>query len=390
MVMEAICVMKGIKAERKVDANGRPFEDYWAASMKMLGDMKFLENLKAYDKDNIPPARMKIIREKFIKNPQFEPQEIRNVSTACEGLCRWVKAMEVYDRVIRIVEPKKAKLAEAENALQEQMNKLNAKRAQLQSVTDKLQALNDEYGTMNKKKKAIEDNIDLCAQKLERAEKLIAGLGGEKTRWSDGAAMLSEKLVNIFGDVLISAAVVAYLGPFTVEYREDCVMDWQKLCSSQKIPCSTVFSLTNTLGDPVKIRNWNLAGLPVDTFSVDNGIIVNNARRWPLMIDPQGQASKWIRNLEKANNLVVTKLNDPGYLRAVEGCIQSGHPCLIDNVGEELDPALEPVLLNQTFKQGPILCIKIGESIMEYNREFRLFIITRLRNPHYLPEISKL
>ncbi|CAG7816608.1 unnamed protein product [Allacma fusca] len=389
MVLEAICVMKGVKPEKKVDNMGKAYEDYWTVSMKyLLGDMKFLENLKSFDKDTIPPARMKIIREKFIKNPMFEPAEIRMVSAACEGLCKWVKAIEVYDKVIKIVEPKKAKLAEAEGELQSQMNKLNAKRAQLQAVTDKLQALNDEYGTMNKKKRGIEENIDLCSQKLERAEKLIAGLGGEKTRWSDGAAMLSERLVNIFGDVLISAAVVAYLGPFTVDYRQDCVFDWQKLCSSQKIPCSDVFSLNSTLGDAVKIRNWNLAGLPIDNFSIDNGIIVNNARRWPLMIDPQGQASKWIRNLEKGNNLAVTKLNNPTYLRTVEQSIQAGLPVLIDNIGEEIDPALEPVLLKQTFKQGPILCMKIGESIVEYNKDFRLFIITRLRNPHYLPETS--
>ena len=54
------------------------------------------------------------------------------------------------------------------------------------------------------------------------------------------------------------------------------------------IPCSELFSLNSTLGEPVKIREWQIAGLPVDSFSVDNGIIVGNTRRWPLMIDPQG------------------------------------------------------------------------------------------------------
>ena len=43
-----------------------------------------------------------------------------------------------------------------------------------------------------------------------------------------------------------------------------------------------------TLGEPVRIRDWQIAGLPVDAFSVDNGIIVSSTRRWPLMIDPQG------------------------------------------------------------------------------------------------------
>ena len=61
------------------------------------------------------------------------------------------------------------------------------------------------------------------------------------------------------------------------------------MCQEKKIPCSEVFSLNQTLGEPVKIRAWQIAGLPVDNFSIDNGIIVSNSRRWPLMIDPQGR-----------------------------------------------------------------------------------------------------
>ena len=45
------------------------------------------------------------------------------------------------------------------------------------------------------------------------------------------------------------------------------------------------------------------SGLPADDFSIDNAIIASKARRWPLMIDPQGQANKWIKNMEKQNNL---------------------------------------------------------------------------------------
>ena len=72
---------------------------------------------------------------------------------------------------------------------------------------------------------------------------------------------------------------------------QDCISDWVQQCNKKKIPCSESFSLNATLGNPVKIRAWNIAGLPVDAFSVDNGIVVDNARRWPLMIDPQGSGS---------------------------------------------------------------------------------------------------
>lgn len=72
------------------------------------------------------------------------------------------------------------------------------------------------------------------------------------------------------------------------------------------------------------------------------------------MIDPQGQANKWVKNLEKENNLSVIKLTDGDYMRTLENCIQFGTPLLLENVGEELDPSLEPLLLKQIFKQGAV------------------------------------
>lgn len=66
--MESICIMRGVKPERKPDpsGSGKMIEDYWGSSQKLLGDMKFLEVLKAYDKDNIPSAIMKKIRDKWV------------------------------------------------------------------------------------------------------------------------------------------------------------------------------------------------------------------------------------------------------------------------------------------------------------------------------------
>ena len=87
----------------------------------------------------------------------------------------------------------------------------------LAKVVDKLQALNDEFDAMTNKKKELEANILICEQKLDRAEKLIGGLGGEKDRWTEAARVLGERYDRITGDVLLSSGVVAYLGPFTVD-----------------------------------------------------------------------------------------------------------------------------------------------------------------------------
>ncbi|KAH0504188.1 Dynein heavy chain 3, axonemal [Microtus ochrogaster] len=390
LVMESICVMKGLKPERKPDpsGSGKMIEDYWGVSRKILGDLKFLESLKTYDKDNIPSVIMKRIRERFIDHPDFQPAVIKNVSSACEGLCKWVRAMEVYDRVAKVVAPKRERLKEAEGKLEIQMQKLNQKRAELKLVIDRLQALNDDFEEMNVKKKVLEGNIEICSQKLIRAEKLISGLGGEKDRWTEAARQLGIRYDNLTGDVLLSSGTVAYLGAFTVDYRAQCQKEWLDCCKDKVIPGSTDFSLSHTLGDPIKIRAWQIAGLPVDSFSVDNGIIVSNSRRWPLMIDPQGQANKWVKNMEKTNKLSVIKLSDTNYVRALENALQFGTPVLLENVGEELDAFIEPILLKATFKQQGVEYMRLGENIIEYSRDFKFYITTRLRNPHYLPEIA--
>jgi dynein heavy chain len=198
---------------------------------------------------------------RYMPDREFNPERIKNVSTACEGLCKWVRAMEVYDRVIKIVAPKKAALAEAEAELAAQMDTLNEKRAQLQEVTDKLQALNDEFAAETKKKKELEDQIEICSQKLDRAEKLIGGLGGEKSRWSQTAKDLHGLLGNVIGDVILSSGTVAYLGAFTVDYRKRSDQELERvLFESGDSVLQAVFSLVATMGDPLDIRTWNIAG----------------------------------------------------------------------------------------------------------------------------------
>jgi len=68
----------------------------------MLSDMNFLKDLKVYDKDNISPHIMKKIRGEYMDNPEFDPDKVRTASSAAEGLCKWIRAMEVYDRVAKV------------------------------------------------------------------------------------------------------------------------------------------------------------------------------------------------------------------------------------------------------------------------------------------------
>ena len=390
LVLESVCVMKDLKPDKIPDpsGSGRMIFDYWKTSMKMLGDPKFLESLKTFDKDDIPAPVIKKIRATYIPNPEFKPEKVRNASSAAEGLCSWIVAMEAYDRVSKEVAPKQAALKLAEAELAETMLGLNEKRALLKEVVDRLQMLNDNLQALTIKKAKLEKDVKSCEEQLDRAQKLLGGLGGEKQRWTESLEQLNSTLYNLTGDVLIAAGVMAYLGPFTKTFRMEAFENWVSSLKKADIPCSDQFSLSKTLGDSIKIRAWNIDGLPSDQFSIDNGIIVQNSRRWPLMIDPQGQANKWVKNMEKKNNLQVIKLTDSDYIRTLENAITFGSPVLLENVKEELDPILDSVLQKQTFKSGGSLCIRLGDAIIEYSENFRLYITTKLRNPHYLPEVS--
>jgi len=80
------------------------------------------------------------------------------------------------------------------------------------------------------------------------------------------------------------------------------------------------------------------------------------------------------------------KASETNLLRGLEICIQFGRWCLIENVGESLDPALEPILLQQKTKSGSGFVIKLGDKSITYDLNFKLFLCTTLPNPHYSPE----
>ena len=110
----------------------------------------------------------------------------------------------------------------------------------------------------------------------------------------------------------------------------------------------------------------------------------------PLCIDPQTQANRWIKNMEKNNNLVTCKMSESGgdgLVRNLENAIRVGLPLLIESLGESLDPILNPILTKTIIKKGGEVMMKIGEKIIPYDERFKLYMTTKLPNPHYLPDV---
>uniref|UniRef100_A0A3Q3IZZ6 Dynein, axonemal, heavy chain 1 n=1 Tax=Monopterus albus TaxID=43700 RepID=A0A3Q3IZZ6_MONAL len=397
LVIEAVCIMNGIKPKKVPgDMPGTKVNDYWEPGKSLLQDPgKFLESLLNYEKDNIPDNVISLIQP-YIDNEEFQPASISKVSKACTSICQWVRAMHVYHFVNKAVKPKKQALKVALEDLAVTKRSLDDAKEKLAKVDGGIATLQAKYQECLAKKEELDNKYQLCEARRVRADKKTNahttgksnGLADEEVRWKETVQSLENMVNNVAGDVLLSAGYVAYLGPFTGEYRAAMAAEWLHCFKELRVPHTDEANLINTLGDQVKIRSWQISGLPKDHLSVENGVIAQYSLRWALFIDPQGQANTWIKNMERENGLEVIKLSDRGFLRSLENAIRFGKPCLLENVGEELDPALEPVLLQQTFKQQGGTVLKLGDGVIPYHESFKLYITTKLPNPHYSPELS--
>jgi dynein heavy chain len=388
MTMAAISIMLDVKPDKKVKDGDPRIDPYWGpATKELLNDPRFLQRLQTYDRDNMDPDVVTKAKT-FTDDPEFDPDVVaKKGSVAAAGLAKWVHAMVKYDRVARLVAPKRAALKEAEATLKEAQENLATKQATLKEVMDKVAELEKALKEAEDKKIALKNQVEDCEAKLKRADALIKGLGGEKTRWTEMSKILAEKYNNVTGDIVLSAGVIAYLGAFILSYRDDAIKQWSQLLRSKKITCSEGFRLQDVLGSPVQIRSWVINKLPNDSFSIENAIMLFRSNRWPLMIDPQGQANKWVKKMEEGNSLKVVKQNQGNFVRTIENAVQFGSPVLLENVPESLDPILEPILLKQFIMAGGVATIRLGDATIEYDKGFRLYITTKLRNPHYPPEL---
>ncbi|XP_028810647.1 dynein heavy chain 6, axonemal isoform X2 [Denticeps clupeoides] len=262
-VMEAVCILLNCKAD-------------WASAKQVLGDPNFLKKLTDYNKDNIRPQILQKL-QKYISNPEFVPEKVEKVSKACRSMCMWVRAMDLYSRVLKEVEPKRKALTTAQVELDVTMATLKEKQQKLQDVEDKIKILQDQFDSSMAKKDALAKTMALTKARLGRSKRLTDALGDEQVRWQESIMLFQQEIDNVVGNVFIGAACVAYYGAFTSNYRQ--------------------------------------------------------------------------------------------------------------LLQETLDPALEPILLKQTFVSGGRTLIRLGDSDVDYDKNFRFYMTTKMANPNYLPEV---
>jgi dynein heavy chain len=223
-------------------------------------------------------------------------------------------------------------------------------------------------------------------------------LADEKKRWNEEIKKIDQSEKLIPHDALVAAGMVSYAGPFTSEYRVILEKKWVDKLTEMALAHTEDLRMSKFLGEPVKILEWNLSGLPNDETSIENGIIIDKSSRWPLMIDPQNQANKYIKNLgekviipgsdNKNQSMTPIKASSARLMTELEIKIQNGEWALVENVGINLDPSLDPILQRIIVGAGMTKTITVNNKPIPYKETFRFFMTTTIPNPHYSPEIS--
>ena len=374
----------------KMPAN-EPIEKTWKKAVTIMGDPgKFLKTLLEYKGENIEENKLEQIRV-ILANPEnlgFDFAELKKKNTAAAFLGKWLTSMIKFNHVYKIVAPldEAKRAAEEEVALKSKELAVVVERAR--KVNERVADLKRELDEAVKKKQAVEEEAQRGREKLEAAEKLVHGLAGENKRWGENVKKLKENTLTIIGDVLLSAAFVSYIGAFSAGFRKDLWQGtWIPDINARNIPMTQGVEPLKILTNESAIAQWKNEGLPADQMSLENASVITSCQRWPLIIDPQLQGSNWIKGAY-GGELITFSLNQDKWMNKLINAIQMGKTVLIESVGQEIDATLEPLLSRAIIKKGRNYVIELGGDPVDYDPKFKLFLQTKLSNPHFKPEIA--
>lgn len=347
----------------------------------------FLYSLRNFDRENISQETAKALAP-FIADPEFTYLNVSKKSLAAASLCEWVRNIMNFYEIYYVVGPKIKLQIQKEEEVKAADQEVAEIKAKLYELEEKLSALRSQQEELRLRQEKLQNEKNACDLKINLAHRLVNGLASENKRWRVQISESQAKQVTMPGDVLLVSCIISYVGCFTKRYRSELLNNfWIPKLIQVKPEISF-----NESRDPLELickevekAEWNNEGLPSDAVSIEDAVILLNSSRWPLMIDPQLQGIKWIKQ-RYGDKLVVLRLNQDGYLTRIEDCITNGYTLLIENIDESVDAVLDPLLSRALIKRGK--CIKIGEKEIDYDPRFRLILQTKLANPHYKPEMQ--
>jgi len=382
-------------------SSGKILIDFFESSFfphgqRLVGSSDFLAVLQAFGaegggKDTMNEETVELIMP-YLDLDVYNADVAKAASSAAAGLCTFSGAMKSYYYAAKIVKPKLEALSIALGQLAEANANLAAAEEKLAGVQAKVAELQEMFQNQMAEKKRIEDGANALSRKAQQASELISGLSGEQKRWGEDANAMVDMKHKLVGDCAVAAAFVSYCGPFNQEFRSYMLKDkFTKDCQTRGVPVSPDIEVISFSVDQSTIADWNMEGLPTDPLSIQNGILITQASRYPLLIDPQSQALTWIKSREKDRTPYygTTTLAHPKLKDQLEFAMVEGLAFIVQQVENTIDPMFDPVLERQYISRGKKKFVNVSDKMMEIDvKNFTCFFISRLPNPAFSPELQ--
>ncbi|CAK4776251.1 unnamed protein product [Aphanomyces euteiches] len=375
----------------------------WDNAKKMMAKVDtFKLQLEQYDKEHIPEEVVQRV-EPILEDPNFNYEKMKSKSVAAANLCSWVINIMTYNKVYVKVKPLMDALQESRAAKANADAALDSVMAMVKEVEAQLNALQASFREATNEKAKVEAEARSCQDRLGLAERLVLGLASENERWKREIDVLKVGEVSLVGDVLLAAAFVSYIGAFDSEFRNqlwrhvwlpDLVsINWLRskemqrqrtlpaVHSSEKLKSDAEQGLEkNKLTDSAK--NLSLQKINRKKQTKDGG---DEPQKRDVLKVNSNEPNK--THDKDALSFVVLSVTQKSWRKHLEHAITDGATVLLENLGESIDVTLEPVLMRQIYKKGKNWFVRISGDEIEYDLKFRLFLHTKMSNPHYRPEI---
>ena len=276
------------------------------------------------------------------------------------------------------------------NSLEEKA-KVNEKKAnELESVISQLERsiaqYKLEYAELISQAQSIKSDLNSVESKVERSVALLKSLSNEQTRWESSSESFKVQMSTIVGDVILSSALMAYAGYYDQAMRNTLFNTWVSHLQSANIKFKEDLARIEYLSNADERMNWHASALPTDDLCIENAIMLKRFNRYPLIIDPSGQATEFILNMYKDRKITKTSFLDNSFRKNLESALRFGNPILIQDV-ENYDPILNPVLNREIRRTGGRVLITLGDQDIDFSPMFTMFLSTRDPTVEFPPDI---
>ena len=406
-------MFKGEKVDLFSDKDN---EAAWKRAVNMMNNVKrFLQDLKYFSNETAKnlDTNIKENVKKLIESGNFNVPDIMNVSSAAGNLADWAHNIISFNEAFNIVKPLEEEKNQAEETVRQKNKELEVVKERVRVLNEKVANLEKQLNEAEEQEEKVEKERAHYQRKLESAQKLVQGLASENERWTQNVKVLKAKRLTVIGDTLLAAEFVSYIAPFTSKFRLRLWKDlWIPDIKGREIPITEGITPLEILTNNAEIAMWKNQGLPEDEMSLQNATIVNSCKRWPLIIDPQLQGTNWLQgfyqeaqakeeeNMEKhpdddeeddggsPNELLRFSFNTKNWLAKLKMAISYGKKVLMENVSEDLDSNIDPLLAREIIKKAGSMSIKFGNDQIDFSKDFRLYLQSKRQNPHFRPEIA--